>query len=721
MPINVNGPIFSGFKRVLRDVQRKPLSADTETCSQEIVEELLRQRTTNERPGMLLGRIQSGKTRAFVGAIAIAFDNGFDIAIVLTKGTVALTTQTVTRLRSDLGDSVQPREVIIEDIRHLPELAQWEQGRKLVFVCKKETRNLQRLGDVMLRTYPDFVRRRVLVIDDEADTASVGYRRQDGLLDLRVIPGHIDDLRTGLADNAYYLQVTATPQALFLQPVNIDLPGRPRVRQVRPIFTKTVPIHAGYIGGRNYFEISRRANTTESFLHVPFPQSELDALVQEDRTIFEIENVLTAPAVSALRRALITFVVGGIIRQLQQEDTAQAAEMYSFIVHTATRTNTHQWQNRVARELIRQLQESAATNPQAIQPLIDAAYLDLQASLTAEGLETPTLERVTQQIGTAFGSMMVATVNGTRDIQALLDPITGQLRLRTPYNVFIGGQILDRGLTIENLIGFYYGRAPKRGQEDTTLQHCRMYGSRPRSDLAVTRFYTTPPIYQRMLGIYEREEALWQIIASGEMDPDRVFLQADPTGQMRPCGLQKIAASQITTLTAGRELLPVGFSTIAARRVRDAVRELEGIIAGRLARTFDVTVDLAVEMIDLTSRMVHMDTGEIFDWKAMKAAIRLLAQQNPAVGERDRVVCLVRAGVNFNKFRLDRGIERLQNEPQGYRDPDAIRRVAHSAPGLILLGQVGSVQDRWSGEAFYWPILVIPDNVPPRLFSEEND
>jgi hypothetical protein len=30
----------------------------------------------------------------------------------------------------------------------------------------------------------------------------------------------------------------------------------------------------------------------------------------------------------------------------------------------------------------------------------------------------------------------------------------GQLRLRTPLNPFIGGQILDRGITIKNLIGF---------------------------------------------------------------------------------------------------------------------------------------------------------------------------------------------------------------------------------------------------------------------------
>ena len=44
-----------------------------------------------------------------------------------------------------------------------------------------------------------------------------------------------------------------------------------------------------------------------------------------------------------------------------------------------------------------------------------------------------------------------------------------------PYNLFIGGQILDRGITINNLIGFYYGRNPKKFQQDTVLQHSRMY------------------------------------------------------------------------------------------------------------------------------------------------------------------------------------------------------------------------------------------------------
>jgi hypothetical protein len=656
--------------------------------------------------------------------MAIAFDSGFDIAIVLTKGTVALTKQTVVRLRSDLSDSIQAHRVIVEDIRHMPDpLEPWEQRLKLILVCKKETRNLQTLGNVMLQKYPEFAARRVLLIDDEADSASVGYRRRDGVLDLRVIPGHIDDLRAGLGENASYLQVTATPQALYLQPIHIDIAGRPPIRQVRPIFTSTVPPHPGYIGGRQYFETSQQPGTTESFLHVPFAPTELDALKEEDPVIFRIEDVLTTPAIAALRRALVTFIVGGIIRNLQQADAGATTEFYSFVVHTATRTDSHRWQDRVTRELIRQLRESAAANPGSIRPLIDEAYTDLHESLTAEGDGgIPARERVIQSVGTALETMRVATVNSKKDIDALLDPDTGQLRLRTPYNVFIGGQILDRGLTIDNLIGFYYGRAPQRAQEDTTLQHCRMYGNRPRADLAVTRFYTTPPIYQRMLGIHQRDEALWETIARGEMDPDRVFLQADPTGQTRPCGLQKIAASQITTLTAGRELLPVGFSTLSARRVGAAVARLDALIDlhGLIGEAFTVPVDVAIQMIELTSQMVRMDRDESFDWKAMKAAIRLLAQQNPHADLRDRVVCLVRSGVNYDKYRLDRGVQRLQNEPQGYRDPETVRQMAGLSPGIILLRQVGHVDEHWSGEPFFWPILVIPNDVPPRIFSEEN-
>lgn len=44
-------------------------------------------------PIMMHGMIQSGKTRAFTGLIALAFDNKFDMVFILTKNSKALVQQ----------------------------------------------------------------------------------------------------------------------------------------------------------------------------------------------------------------------------------------------------------------------------------------------------------------------------------------------------------------------------------------------------------------------------------------------------------------------------------------------------------------------------------------------------------------------------------------------------------------------------------------------------
>src|SRR4051794_5409820 len=71
--------------------------------------------TTGDRPGMLLGRIQSGKTRAFIGIIAKAFDEGVDFAIVLTKGTNPLSEQTIKRIKIDFKEAIDDEEVLVFD------------------------------------------------------------------------------------------------------------------------------------------------------------------------------------------------------------------------------------------------------------------------------------------------------------------------------------------------------------------------------------------------------------------------------------------------------------------------------------------------------------------------------------------------------------------------------------------------------------------------------
>ena len=59
-----------------------------------------------EHPLMMFGKIQSGKTRAFTGLMALAFDNKFDYVFILTKNNKALVEQTYKRIKMEsLWDS----------------------------------------------------------------------------------------------------------------------------------------------------------------------------------------------------------------------------------------------------------------------------------------------------------------------------------------------------------------------------------------------------------------------------------------------------------------------------------------------------------------------------------------------------------------------------------------------------------------------------------------
>lgn len=77
--------------------------------------------------------------------------------------------------------------------------------------------------------------------------------------------------------------------------------------------------------------------------------------------------------------------------------------------------------------------------------LLRAAYVDLTRSIELEGIVLPSLDIV--KVGVLkllqTGQLMITKVNSDNDIRKLLAE-DGQLKLRTPFNIFIGGQILDR-------------------------------------------------------------------------------------------------------------------------------------------------------------------------------------------------------------------------------------------------------------------------------------
>ena len=116
---------------------------------EETLQKLQQEATSTKRPGILLGRVQSGKTRAYLGITARAFDRGYNVAVILTKGTKSLTAQTLGRIKDDFSEFIAADQVEVFDILAVPDLTPYELTHKLVFVVRKKDDNMKRLLDAL--------------------------------------------------------------------------------------------------------------------------------------------------------------------------------------------------------------------------------------------------------------------------------------------------------------------------------------------------------------------------------------------------------------------------------------------------------------------------------------------------------------------------------------------------------------------------------------------
>ncbi len=704
----------TGFYARLRDSRKddEALAA----CIDRVVKQLEDTSTTGDRPGMLLGKIQSGKTRAFVGVIARAFDRGFDIAVVLTKGTKTLSAQTAARLTGDFREFIDEDEFLVFDIMRTPgRLTRSEQRRKLVIVAKKQTDNLRRVLEFFEKDYPDLKSRNVLLIDDEADLASIRFVRTEEQKEIEQgkIAGQIDALRSLVAKIAF-LQVTATPYSLYLQPENYDEKSyvfKPK----KPTFTELLPIHSGYVGGNDYFLVTNE-NDPRAFLFVEVQREEQDSLRRPDQRRIRQDRVLDSPNTVGLVRAIVTFILAACVRRWQQADAGEKKRKYAMVIHNDTQKAAHAWQNQIIEWVFEAIAKAATNATQTLKPLFDAGFADLNASIQADHGRMPAQNDAYEMFLEALQSDDVVreTVNSDKDVMALLDD-KAELKLRTPYNIFVGGNILDRGITIPNLIAFYYGRNPRTMQADTVLQHSRMYGNRDLRDLAVTRFYTTLDVYDRLYKINSFENALREAFEKGTHDQGVVFIQSDSANRVRPCAPNKVLLSNVIAVRPSGLYLPTGFQTSSGPDMRSAQRALEGMIPNK-ARDKQSFVEIdregALKIIATIETTLEFTDTE-FEWEAMRGLLDYYSDVRD--GGDGKVLLLAETG---RKLSRERSGDKSGLSILGGGD---IRRVvldpARSKPALILLKQEGTKELGWSGHTFWWPILAAPGTVEPCVFA----
>lgn len=699
---------------------------DLQECVGRTVKKLLEQNTSTSKPGILLGKIQSGKTRAFLGVIACAFDNGYDIAVVLTKGTVSLARQTIRRIQRDFHPFLEDEQDVVRvfDIMSLPaNLTKYELDRKLIIVVKKEDDNLKRLINAFKNQYPQLCSRKLLIVDDEADFASVSFRKKNGEVTVGVISGQIDEVKK-LVKDSDFLQVTATPYSLYLQPDEAILKnGSPLFIPKRPAFTELLPIHSEYVGGEHYFEKSADPTSTAYFFYEEVPMQEREALKKPDGRRLDLKNVLTEKNIDVLRSALMNFIVGAAVRRLQQQKNGEQLRKYSWLIHTEQSKESHDWQEMVTSTLRQQLEDAATQNTSVFKHLLADAYANIEQSVKVSGAWMPPMQQCDVAVRDALtsGFLRITKVNSDKDVEELLDD-EGQLKLSTPMNIFIGGQILDRGVTLRNLIGFYYGRNPQKFQQDTVLQHSRMYGARPKADLCVTRFYAPRRTYQIMQKIHEFDSALRDAFEKGDHEKGVYFIRKDPKDQLVPCSPNRLYFSKLTSIKPGGRLLPVGFNSVFKSYGRKNLEQLDALMqqvyGTNYGKPVTIGLDTALKILELANANLEFDEKDEFDdeRKAHAAALEHISSRAQSAKDCDKVVLIAHVNRKIERVRSD---GRISNSPDSYQEKEVARKAASGMPALLMLRQNGTESDGWRDLPFWWPVIFVPENAVTSVFASE--
>jgi len=730
----------------------KFMTPEKEQVVREMTDQLLMDGEKATQPCLLLGKVQCGKTDTFLSIMGLCFDRGIDIAVVMTKGTNTLTKQTIQRLNKDFrffkdkGTYGQKVIITVYDILDLYKkggLSNYQLNdpvNKFIIVVKKETTNLQDL--IKLFEHSELLRnKKVLVCDDEADFASRAYYRRKGKMNLLRIAEHIENF-IKLPAYCRYLQITATPYSLYLQPDGtVQLREGEEASPWLPRYTALVPIHERYIGGRQYYVDSQNPESMYSCLYQPVTPECITIL--SGRNEWYKEQSAHRENLDPLSYAVVSYLFAAAIRTIQKRKKTNEIYRSSCLIHCEIVQRNHEWQAELITKIIEEIKKAFIDNGNTdlhIGNLENYAYESFKKSNKLgnnEGLiheEFPSLAEVEAEVKRILerNDYTINVVNSEEPgrVATMLND-KGQLELEQSLNFFIGGSILDRGITIDNMLCFFYGRDPKKFQMDTVLQHARMYGARDKEDMACTRFFTTEEIYDVLKTINEFDDYLYEYLKGhrGSLQTDdftSIVIGYDK--RLKPSAQNKYTPANTKVLKPKQRILPVAFQTGEAAEIAKTIKKIDEMVAsteGYNNMTDDnpfimMDAEKAAEIIHLISTTFRY--GEAYEnqdheWDENEM---LTALDHCTFGTDGMIYCLPRtdrdAGRERKESRLTRS--RWTDAPDdGRTDLPMSRAIAIDRPVLMLLRQNGREEQGWRGTPFYWPVLVMPENMQAGIFT----
>ena len=334
-------------------------------------------------------------------------------------------------------------------------------------VIKKNKAKLQAFLEDLRAQRANLAEIPALVIDDEADQASINTVNQSKLSsDEEETRTAINRLITDLLremPRAQYLAYTATPFANVF--VNAD-----DAEDLFPkdfIFTLEAP--PDYMGGQDFHDLDGLPEGEEP----TFANSNRKAYVRD--ILAQSKEELEADTLHAID----AFVLSGAIKLWRQRNCPSGIRYrhHTMLVHESVKTADHAVTQRRIVNLWRQFPHENFDGLERLRNLYEIDFKPI-CEVRSAGYAFPgDFDDLVPFIGEARGRISedgnpVRVVNGTKESD--YDPL--DFDTKDFWKILVGGSKLSRGFTVEGLTISFYRRSSR--QEDTLLQMGRWFGYR---------------------------------------------------------------------------------------------------------------------------------------------------------------------------------------------------------------------------------------------------
>ena len=430
---------------------------------------------TCQKTGIVIGKVQSGKTSNFISITALAFDNNYDIVIVFGGTKKPLVKQNRDRIKEYFEAT---KDVLVLDTTDFKDqltaqkMHQFNKmNKKVVVVALKSPTQINYIADNIFSD-PTLAEKPVLIIDDEGDEASLNTLVKKGKKSSTYKA--IENLKARLNRHCF-LSITATPQANLL----IDT-----LDVLSPDFGVLVDPGNGYCGLDVYHSDNKYTkkipDNETSLLDDGIPQSFIEA-------------------------SSMFFVACAIYKNRGMKP----GDKLSMLVHPSQLKADHEKVFNKVEGLINDWCQKSENKRDiaygSLKRILVAAYCEYEKA-GVQGL--PSFDSLEDDIIQAMNVCGRHKVNG--------DSVPKGADEIYDYNIYVGGTMLGRGLTLKGLAITYIIRTAKGvSTVDTVQQRARWFGYKMKY-LDLCRIFAVGKIIREFQEIRDHEEDLWETVRAAK-------------------------------------------------------------------------------------------------------------------------------------------------------------------------------------------------------------